>query len=222
MISRPSPLRALGVIALCLAALPAHAALSWARTEVSNATQPLQKSLEVTFSFKNTGKKPVTIRDVQVNCDCMSAAADKSVYQPGESGTINARFTVGDRVGAYERGVMVVTDDGSKPQHLRVHIDVPELAAVEPRVLDWPAGSPAAEKTVDVVVTKEIQINFAEVFVSADTFTARFETLEAGRRYRMFVKPRSTSEAASCAIRLKGKAQTGDDIVVSAYANVRD
>jgi len=206
---------------LSLVATPARAALTWAQTEVSRATKPLQKSLSVSFGFKNTGRKPVTIRDVSVNCDCMSASADKTVYQPGESGTINARFTVGDRVGAYERGVMVVTDDGAQPQHLRVHIEVPDLATIEPRVVDWAAGAPAAEKPVDITVTKEIQINFSELFVSAPSFAARFETIEAGRRYRVFVKPLSTAEAASAAIRLKGKAESGDDVVVSAYANVR-
>jgi hypothetical protein len=197
------------------------AALTWASTEFAGATKPLQRTLDVAFAFKNTGAKPVAIRDVQVNCDCMTASADKQIYQPGEAGVISARFAVGDRVGVYQRSVTVVTDDSTPPQRLNVQIDVPELAAVTPRVLEWSHGAAAEEKSVEVTVEESIQINFAEIFVSADSFRARIETLEPGRRYRMLVKPVSTADAASAAIRLKGKAGTGEDVVVSAYANVR-
>lgn len=199
----------------------ASAALTWTSTEFSGATKPLQKTLEVAFAFKNTGAKPVAIREVQVNCDCMSAAADKPVYQPGEAGVVNARFTVGDRIGVYQRSVVVLTDDGTAPQRLHVEINVPELAAVTPRVLDWSTGAAADEKIVDVAVNPDLKIVFDEVFVSATSFEARLATVEAGRRYRLFIKPTATAEAASAAIRVRGKADTGDVVVVSAYANVR-
>lgn len=210
------------VLALLLGgALSTSAALTWTSTEFSGATKPLQRTLDVAFAFKNTGSQPVAIRDVQVNCDCMTASADKQVYQPGEAGVISARFAVGDRVGVYQRSVTVVTDDGTPPQRLHVQIDVPELATITPRVLDWAVGAPADEKAVEIVVAESIRINFSDVFVSAESFRARFETIEAGRRYRVFVKPVSTVDAASAAIRLKGKAESSEDVVVSAYANVR-
>jgi hypothetical protein len=206
---------------LLASAVSGAAALRWTSTEFAGATQPLQHTLDVAFAFKNTGTQPVAIREVQVNCDCMTASADKQIYQPGEAGVISARFSVGDRVGVYQRSITVVTDDGTPPQRLNVQIDVPELAAVTPRVLNWSTGVAAEEKPVEVTVTDAIQINFSEIFVSAEAFRARVETLEPGRRYRMWVKPVSTAEAASAAIRLKGKAGSGEDIVVSAYANVR-
>lgn len=206
---------------LSLVATPAQAALTWTQTEASSATKPLQRTLEIPFAFKNTGRTPVGIVDVQVSCDCMSAAADKKLYQPGESGLIHARFTVGDRTGTYERAVVVVTDDNAPPQRLRVHIEVPELASVEPRLIDWAVGAAPDERSVTVVVAPDIRISFTELFVSSPAFAARFETAEVGRRYRLFIKPVATGEAASAAIRLKGKAENGDDVVVSAYANVR-
>ncbi len=205
----------------CASALSSPAALTWVSSEFAGATKPLQRTLDVAFAFKNTGTKPVAIREVQVNCDCMTASADKQIYQPGEAGVISARFSVGDRVGVYQRSITVVTDDDTPPQRLNVQIDVPELAAVTPRVLNWSTNVAVEEQVVDVAVTDSIQINFSEIFVSAESFHARVETVEAGRRYRMWVKPVSTAEVASAAIRLKGKAASGEDIVVSAYANVR-
>lgn len=209
------------VLALTAFARSGTAALTWVSTGFAGATKPLQRTLDVAFAFKNTGTTPVAIRDVQVNCDCMTASADKQIYQPGEAGVISARFAVGDRVGVYQRSVTVVTDDGAPPQRLHVQIDVPELAAVTPRVLDWSPGATNDEKPVEVVVAESIQINFSAVFVSSEAFRARVETVEPGRRYRVFVQPLSTAEAASAAIRLKGKAASGEDVVVSAYANVR-
>ncbi len=210
------------VTALFCGSTPASpAALTWVSSEFAGSTKPLQHTLDVAFAFKNTGAKPVAIREVQVNCDCMTASADKQIYQPGEAGVVSARFSVGDRVGVYQRSITVVTDDGTPPQRLNVQIDVPELAAVTPRVLNWNTSAAADEQVVDVAVADSIQIHFSEIFVSAESFHARVETVEAGRRYRMRVKPSSTAEAASAAIRLKGKAASGEDVVVSAYANVR-
>ncbi|MBI2511088.1 MAG: DUF1573 domain-containing protein [Opitutae bacterium] len=210
---------AIAVVALVTA--PANAALTWASTNFSGETKPLQKTLLIAYAFKNTGDKPVAILDVQTNCDCTAAATDKKVYQPGEAGTLNAQFTVGDRGGAYQRAITVLTDDGAAPQRLTLQIEVPELATVTPRVRDWAVGAAADEQTVDVLVHDAIRVNFAEVFVSAVGFAARVEPLEAGRRYRVFVKPVSTAEATSAAIRLKGKAESGEVVIVSAYANVR-
>lgn len=208
-------------VAITLAGAPADAALTWASTTFSGQTKPLQKSLQLAYAFKNTGDKPVAIRDVQTNCDCTAAATDKQIYQPGEAGVLSARFTVGDRGGVYQRAITVLTDDGTPPQRLTLQIEVPELAAVTPRVRDWAVGSDAAEQSVEVAVNEAIRVNFTEVFVSATGFKARVEPIEAGRRYRVFVKPVSTAEATSAAIRLKGTAESGEVVIVSAYANVR-
>lgn len=218
-----SPLRAV-LTCLVLAGAgtaPVGAALTWVSTSYTGETKPLQKILRVAFSFKNTGDRPVVIRAVQTNCDCLAATTDRAVYQPGEAGLLGAQFTVGDRVGAYERSIVVATDDGTPPQRLRVHIDVPEIATVTPRMSEWSPGSPTNEQAVDLTVAAGIQVKFEEIFVSAATFRARFETVEDGRRYRIFIQPVSTAEAASAAIRLKGQSATGDVVVVSAYANVR-
>jgi hypothetical protein len=205
---------------LTLAAATAHGALTWASDNFNGEAQPLQKIVEVAFAFKNTGEKPVAIRDVQTNCDCLAASADRKIYQPGEAGVVTARFTVGDRIGTYERGIAVATDDGTPPHRLRVRIEVPEVAAVTPRVCEWRVGSAAEEQSADVTVAAGIRIDFSEVFSSADSFRARFETLEPGRHYRMYFRPTNTAEPASAGIRLKGKAATGEDVIVSAYANV--
>lgn len=199
-----------------------RAALTWSNTTISGASKPLQKTIDVAFPFRNTGNTPVTIRDVQTNCDCLVAGADQKIYLPGQAGLVVARFAVGERTGAYERRITVTTDDSpAHAQHLLVHIEVPELASLSNKVREWSVGSAPAEQAVDIVVTDSIRIDFTNTLVSANTFRARLETVEAGRRYRVHISPVNTAETASVAVRVIGTAETGERIVVSAYANVR-
>lgn len=215
-------LRAGAALALALmTALPSARALEWVSDRFEGTAAPLQTTLEVAFAFKNTGDKPVTIRAVQTNCDCLNASANKSTFAPGEAGLVTARFTVGDRIGTYERAISVVTDDPPVAKRLAVRIEVPEAASVTPTILVWPIGSPLEEKSVDVRAAANLQINFAEAVPSNADFRVRFETVEAGRHYRLHVAPVSTTTSANAAVRVNGTTPDGRVVVVSAYANVR-
>lgn len=216
---RPLP-SALLAVALSLMPASGNAALHWVSQSFTGTTAPLQTTLDVAFAFRNTGDKPVTIRSVQTNCDCLAAATDKTTYQPGEAGLITARFTVGDRYGLYQRAVTVVTDDGP-PQKLSVAIEVAEPALVTPHQLEWPLGAAVSEQTVDVRVADGARIDFTETFATNDAFAVRLATVEPGRHYRLHITPKRTDVVANAALRLKGIAANGAEIVVSAYANVR-
>jgi hypothetical protein len=196
-------------------------ALEWKATTLSFTTAPFQTTQEATFEFKNAGTKPVTIIEVESNCDCLDAAADRQVYPPGATGVIKSSFTVGDRLGLYERRIKVLTDENPEPVRLLVRIDVPELVTLTPRSVAWTVNEPAAEKTVDVDVVPGVKIDFTRVVPTSGDFSARLEVVEAGRRYRVHLKPPGTSQPANAAFRILGKAASGQDVIVSAYGNVR-
>jgi hypothetical protein len=195
-------------------------ALEWKSTIVEKRPVPLQPSVDVVFEYTNKGSKPVAIRDVQANCGCIEAASDRAVCQPGETGKIQARFTVGDRFGLYERTIVVVTDDSPSPTRLRVSIDVPELAKITPRSLEWKRGAKNAEQIIDVRATVPLQIEFTEATPTNESFSVRLETIEAGRAYRIHLRPVSTAAPANAAIRIVGREKSGRSILVSAYAGV--
>ncbi len=206
--------------ALC-AALPSARALEWPSHSFSGTTAPLQTTLTIAFPFKNTGEKPVTIRDLQTNCDCLSARTDKKIYQPGESGLVTATFAVGDRTGLHQRAISISTDEGVPATRLDVRIDVPSAATAEPRTLDWPIGAESTEQSSDLNVADGLTLSFEDIFATNDAFSCRLETLEAGRRYRLHVRPKSTAATVNAAIRVQGHTTSGASIVVSIYANVR-
>jgi hypothetical protein len=196
-------------------------ALEWKTQALSFTTAPFQTTQEAVFAFTNTGPKPVRILDVESNCDCLDAAADRQVYAPGESGVIKSKFTVGDRLGLYERRIKIVTDESPEPVRLLVRIEVPELVTLTPRSVAWQLNEAATEKTIDLEVIPGAKIDFTRVQPTSDDFVARLETLEAGRRYRVHLKPPATALPANAAVRIFGRASSGQEIVVSAYGNVR-
>lgn len=49
-------------------------------------------NLEVSFRFKNTGKKPLIISNVTAGCGCTIPEIPKKPYAPGETGVIKASF----------------------------------------------------------------------------------------------------------------------------------
>ena len=205
---------------LVLVPLPGLA-LEWKSLTVSVTTVPLQTTQDVVFEFKNTGTRSVTLLDVQTNCDCLAASADRQIYAPGTGGVIKARFTIGDRVGLYERVITVLTDESADPVRLLVKFEVPDLVTLTPRSVVWQSGEAASDKTVELTTSAGLEIAFAEAQPTNGDFTSTLETVTAGRHYRLHLKPRSTAQPASAAIRVSGREKSGHAVVVSAYANVQ-
>jgi hypothetical protein len=196
-------------------------ALEWKTQALSFTTAPFQTTQAATFEFTNTGPKPVTILEVESNCDCLDAVADRRVYAPGANGIIKASFTVGDRLGLYERRIKVVTDESPEPVRLLVRIEVPELVTLNPRSVAWTLNEPATEKAVELEVAPGVKIDFSRVLPTSGDFSARLESVEAGRRYRVHLKPPATAQPANAAFRIFGRSVSGQEVVVSAYGNVR-
>ena len=127
---------------LLLAATTASA-LEWKTTQLSIKAAALDRTAQTAFEFTNRGDKTVTIRSVDTSCDCLAATARAKTFAPGARGTINARFTLGDRFGSYSRTIIVSTDDGQEPAALRVTIEIPEAATLTPRVVEWKLNAAA-------------------------------------------------------------------------------
>src|SRR5687767_14354816 len=49
-------------------------------------------TVKYTFKFKNTGKAPLLITDVQVQCGCTQPTYSKEPIAPGKTGTIYVEF----------------------------------------------------------------------------------------------------------------------------------
>ena len=216
-----SPARSwLSVMVLAGGCATSALALEWKTQVLSFTTAPFQATQEATFDFANKGPQPVTIREVETSCDCLDAAADRQTYAPGTAGKIKVRLTVGDRLGLYERFITVVTDEGGDPVRLQVRLEVPEIMRLTPRSVAWELKGPAHEQTIEVEAAPGLEITLHDLQATSDAFATRLEVVEPGRRYRVHVRPLSTAQPVNAALRLLGRAKTGQSVVFSAYANV--
>ena len=195
-------------------------ALDWKATTLTVTTAPFQTEQDAVFEFTNQSSQPVTIRELATSCSCLLADSDLKTYAPGISGKITAKFTVGDRGGLYERTVTVVTDESGSPVHLTLRIEVPEIASVTPRSVEWRLNDELVEKTVELKAAAGLEIVFSDAQPTNDAYIVRLELIEQGRLYRLHIRPNDTKHPVSTAVRLFGREKSGHDVVLSAYASV--
>lgn len=211
----PAPLLLLAVTAVCASAL------EWKTTHLELKVAPLQKTTEAWFEFTNSSPRAVKITRVDSSCDCLDATPSATVIAPGASGRINAHFSLADRYGVLRRTILVTTDEGTAPTALTAQLEVPETATLAPRSVEWKLGAALTSQAVEVSIADGIELALHTVHATSDAFTTRLETVAAGRHYRLHVTPRSTAAVANAAFRLYGKTPSGQDVVLSAYGNVR-
>lgn len=83
--------------------------------------------LNVAFRFKNTGDKPLVIKDVRPGCGCTAANPPDKPILPGEEGVINATFDSKGRAGIQKKDITVTANTKDNSSHV-VHFDVEVVA----------------------------------------------------------------------------------------------
>jgi hypothetical protein len=118
----------LGLAAICAAPARAEGLLRWDHDHIEVAAKEGQKVVHVSFRFRNTGDKPVSIVSVETSCRCTSAETSKSTYAPGEKGTLAVEMKVGGQEGIVDKSVTVTTD-GAEPTPFILSLRVRILTA---------------------------------------------------------------------------------------------
>ncbi len=77
-----------------------------------------------TFKFKNTGKKPIIIKNVQSTCGCTTPEWSKAPIVPGKEGYVSAEFDPHQRPGAFNKQIKVYNNLTTQPIVLEVKGDV--------------------------------------------------------------------------------------------------
>lgn len=151
---------------LALSTLVSHAELTFESTKQQLKATAADERMDVTFKFKNTGTTPVTILEVDGNCGCLKAEADKESYAKGESGTINAVFTIGSKEGLVSNKLWVnyqvapVESANAKVEAEPEDVDAPP-GSVSPTVL--PKNRTRAASPDDKTAFLAIEMNIPSV-----------------------------------------------------------
>jgi hypothetical protein len=85
-------------------------------TYIDLGKKPEGKEIEISFRFKNTGDKPLVIKDVRASCGCTVPERPDKPFAPGEEGVIKAKFNgVGN--GEVRKDVHVTANTNPATEH---------------------------------------------------------------------------------------------------------
>lgn len=77
-----------------------------------------------TFKFKNDGKKPIIIKNVESTCGCTTPEWSKAPIVPGKEGFVSAEFDPIQRPGAFNKQIKVFNNLTTQPIVLEIKGDV--------------------------------------------------------------------------------------------------
>ena len=153
---------------------------------------PEQEQVEVDFGFENRGPGEAKVVSVVSGCQCLLAEAPEEPVAAGGRGIIHGVFKVGAFNGTVEKQMMAKIEEGGVARDvvLTVAVVVPEVIRVEPGTLEWKVGGEAKEQAFVVNMVWNEPIHVLTVESSREEFDLRLETVEDGRVYKLFVKPK--------------------------------
>ena len=74
------------------------------------------ESVTTTFPFTNTGSKTLVLSRLQAGCGCTTPIADKTILQPGESGTITVTFDPKGKENKQDKKVTIFSNSAKNPE----------------------------------------------------------------------------------------------------------
>jgi Protein of unknown function (DUF1573) len=199
-----SPMRMLLLTGLWSLAATLQAGLTFDQNPLQINPKPEDEEIESTFTFTNTGSKPIQVTGLESSCSCLEASLDKAVYQPGEKGKGKAKFKVSSFTGKNEKFLHIYTDDpDAKDIVMTAVIDVPVVVQVEPKLVEWITGDKPEPKQYTVKMLGPDEIHIKQVSSTREVVKADFAEIKPGREYQITVTPSSTTDIIVGAVRIE-------------------
>jgi len=175
------------------------------------------------FHFTNQSDAVVNIREVKTSCGCTAATPGKTRYSPGEKGEITVVFDFGQRVGQQEKSIQVETNDSKEPRTmLKLRTTIPQVLAVEPKVLSWKIGEVPDEKRIRVKVAPEVPIKKITASSPTSGLEVRVEAVSGDERaYDVVVQPKRLEKAMRSVVTIRADWPKDKPRSVSAYIGVQ-
>jgi hypothetical protein len=168
--------------------------LEWESHSIELRPTVDEPSVTVKFKFKNTGKYPVKIESIHSSCGCTTANTALKVYQPGESGDVEAQFNIGQRTGVQEKTISVDTDDPKESKVLlALKVFIPDLYDLKPSFISWKVGDKSLPKTVHLKLLQKNKVKIESVLPSHEVLAVELKPVQEGSEYDIVITPRDTS-----------------------------
>ena len=89
--------------------------LYFAETEHDFGVLNAGQVVNYTFTFKNTGKSTLEIKDIKTSCGCTAAVPSTKKLESGEEGTLRVELDTKNREGKMNRNVTIQSNDPDEP-----------------------------------------------------------------------------------------------------------
>lgn len=187
------------------------------------------ETIEAAYPFTNTSEATVTIIETSATCGCTVPTLEKKVYEPGESGELNAVFTVGSRQGKQRKVITVATEttDGSKDTYeLNLEIDIPVPVTFNPRVRFWKLNSEAETQDIEITFHEKFPMELKELTRKDAGDPAQFDyeiqTVTKGLKYIVKLTPKYPDQKSRDTFLLVSEQDTSETLrKYPIYAYVR-
>lgn len=188
--------------------LPSHVfgELVFEKDEISVTLPPDKDHLSVEFPFTVGGKKPVTIKEYQAACSCLSAEISgngKLTWKPGEKGVVRGNFKLGTIKGAIEKKIVITLEGKNAPLILTTKLDIPDLFSIAPPTLFWDLEGKGETQSFTITVDHDSPISVTEITCTSQQFEYDLEVVKPGWEYRIAVTPIHVKERAFGLLRIK-------------------
>lgn len=151
--------------------------------------------VEHTFVLKNEGNLSLEIKNTRPSCGCTVAHLSGKIIPPGGSVTLTAKLTLKGRRGKQMKTILVESNDPDNPKQKLVLQGFakakPQPIKPQRRHISFGRIPPEtrATATVDLEINQEQEaISVTGVKSDSDHFSARLETIEEGKKYRVIVE----------------------------------
>ncbi len=187
------------MILFAMASLPlayaprASAELSWASKTMNLQGAPGDTVLEARFRFTNSGAAPVDIRQIMTSCGCTTAELAQRHYDPGQSGEIVARYTVGTHTGLQQKLIAVSTSDRNQATILTLDVHISQALKIVPLAISWEHGEDPKPKIIRVELAVPGRLTDLRAVSQNPAVTVLVRETAPGRRYELSVTPASTA-----------------------------
>lgn len=178
------------------------------------------------YEFTNKSNTAVTIQKLDPGCSCVAAEITdgKIRYEPGESGSISAKFDMTNFSGSVDKAILLYLDKDpmDKPsQILKLKVNIPVLVGVEPKTLKWEIGGKPAPQTIKIRIIDGQTIHVTDIQSSSDAFSYQLKTLEDGRSYDLVITPKDMKSPSIGVFRIETDCKIQKHRIQQAFGVVR-